>query len=555
VPHAPREQLDPDYDEQRVKDAAGTGVQQGGMDPRSPVAVAASPEPGAPPDHAWLRRERPPEERRALRLGLAGVVLAFLTLATLHVLTVRPFLPADERAHTGYALLVGRGELPTLSTPTPPLPGIKSPSGQRSRVYTANHPPLYYALVAAPLRLGEATRHPLAGVRAARLLTALLAGAGLVAAAALALVLVPGRPQLAVGAAGIAALLPSFVHLSGLVHNDALGFTTATATLAAAVLLLVRGPNRGLLATLALAAAAAALTRASGLVLVGVAVVAAGLAPLLHSRRPVAARLAVGTLQAGLVGGVAAAASAWFYLRNRALYGDFGGTAANFRLFGLRPRGSTTLDILGTRRFWTGVYDQLWGRFAGMQFLAKGALALPGRLLAALVVAGLVLGAARAVRWRGSAEAAERPGPVSSQLVAWLLTLAVVPILVVALADYVAKGGGTHARYLYPGLAVLGLVAAVGLGELPGRHRGLPILAVLAGLVVLNLLLWATFLSRTTPGRPSLAAAVEQGVRATTGLPAWPVVSAAALLLAAALAMCAFALPVLAAGEGERGPD
>ena len=202
------------------------------MDPRSPVAVAASPEPEVPPNQAWLRRERPPEERRALRLGLAGVVLAFLTLATLHVLTVRPFLPADERAHTGYALLVGRGELPTLSTPTPPLPGIPPPSGQRLRIYTANHPPLYYALVAAPLRLGEATRHPLVGVAAARLLTALMAGAGLVAAAGLALVLVPGRPQLAVGAAGIAALLPSFVHLSGLVHNDALGFATATASAA-----------------------------------------------------------------------------------------------------------------------------------------------------------------------------------------------------------------------------------------------------------------------------------------------------------------------------------
>jgi hypothetical protein len=101
---------------------------------------------------------------------------------------------------------------------------------------------------------------------------------------------------------------------------------------------------------------------------------------------------------------------------------------------------------------------------------------------------------------------------------------------------------------------VLGLVAAAGQGELPGRRRGLPILAVLAGLVVLNLLPWATFLSRTTRGRPSLAAAVGQGVRATIGLPAWLVAAAAALLLAAALVMCASALPVLAAGQGERGP-
>jgi hypothetical protein len=522
------------------------------MDPHSPVAVAAPPRPWAPPDLAGPRRERPPGERRALRLGLAGVVLAFVTLATLQALTVRPFLPADERAHTGYALLVGRGELPTLSTPTPPLPG-PPPFGQRLRVYTANHPPLYYALVAAPLRLGEASGRPLVGVYAARLLTALLAGVGVAAAGVLALVLVPGRPQLAVGAAGIAALMPSFVHLAGLVHNDALGFTTATATLAAAALLLVRGPSRGRLAALALAAAAAALTRASGLLLVALAVLAAGLGPPLHSRRPAAARVAVGMLQAGLVGGVAAAAAAWFYLRNRALYGDLGGTAANFQLFDLRPPGATTVDVLGTGRFWAGVYDQLWGRFAHMQFLAKGTLALPGRLLAALVVAGLALGAVRAVRGHRPADA-DGPAPASGRLVAWLLTLAVVPMLVVALAGYVAQGGGTHARYLYPGLAVLGLVAAAGLGELPGRRRGLPILAALAGQVVLNLVLWATFLVRTTPGRRSLAAAVQQEVRATIGLPGWLVVSAAVLLLAAALAMCASALPVLAAGEGERGP-
>lgn len=100
------------------------------------------------------------------------MVLAFLALATLPVLTGRPFLPADERAHTGYALLVGEGELPT---PTPPIPGIPPPSGQRLRVYTANHPPLYYALVAAPLRLGEATRHPLVVSAAALLLAAALA--------------------------------------------------------------------------------------------------------------------------------------------------------------------------------------------------------------------------------------------------------------------------------------------------------------------------------------------------------------------------------------------
>ena len=121
----------------------------------------------------------------------------------------------------------------------------------------------------------------------------------------------------------------------------------------------------------------------------------------------------------------------------------------------------------------------------------------------------------------------------------------VVPLMMVAVAGYVAEGGGTHARYLYPGLGAISLVAAVGLSELPGRRRSGAILAVVAGQVGLNLLLWATFLSRTTVGRPSLVAAVGQGVRATTGLPAGLVVPVAVVLLTNALVLLGRALRIL----------
>ena len=524
------------------------------MDPPSQVAVP--PAPGPAPAPAGVPEGRPERSRGALALGLAGVLLAFTVLAGLHALSVRPFLPADEMPHTGYALLVGRGRLPTLTTPTPLLPRMPRAYQNRLRVYTANHPPLYYALVALPLRLGVATGHPMVGFAAARLLTVLLGGAGVLAVAGLALVLAPGRPQLAVAAAGVGSLVPSFVHISGLVHNDAAGFTTATATLALSALVLVRGPSRGRVAALATAAAAAALTRASGLPFAAAAVLAAGLAPLVHlegsgepgtdtpeDRGQRRWRTAVaGARDAGVVAGVTALAAGWFYLRNRALYGDIGGTAANLRQFGMRPRGSPDQFLLSAG-FWSRIFDQLWGRFADMQFLAKDALAVPGRVVGVLAAAGLALGGARLLARRA------RPRPAAGVLLAWLLALGMVPLLMVALATYVAQGGGAHARYLYPGLGVLGLVAAAGLAELPGHRRGLAAIAVLAGEVVLNLLLWATFLSRTSRGRPSLAGAVVGAVRATTGLPAWPVCGVAALLLAAALGMCARALWLLAAEE------
>src|SRR6266545_409148 len=184
------------------------------------------------------------QQRRVVWSGVAGMVLAFVVLASLHAITVRPYLPADEIPHTGYAVVVGHGKLPTLSTPTPILPKMprRTAQGRGGHIYTANHPPLYYALVAAPLRVGIATRHSMKGLFGARLITVGLGALGIVALAALALLLFPQRPGLAIAAAGIGPLLPSFVHLSALVDNNALGFTTATATLAAAVVALTRGP-------------------------------------------------------------------------------------------------------------------------------------------------------------------------------------------------------------------------------------------------------------------------------------------------------------------------
>ena len=79
--------------------------------------------------------------------------------------------------------------------------------------------------------------------------------------AVLALTLAPGRPRVAIGA-WLAALLPSLPHVSAFVYNDRLGFLAATATLAAAVVVVRRGPTLPRLAWLTGAAAAAALTRA-----------------------------------------------------------------------------------------------------------------------------------------------------------------------------------------------------------------------------------------------------------------------------------------------------
>ncbi|HKE98263.1 MAG TPA: hypothetical protein VKG45_04955 [Actinomycetes bacterium] len=518
-----------------------------------PPATAASPaaapadgttgEPARTPAPRVARRPLPAGRERATALGVAGVLLAFVVLATVHMLTVPRFLPSDETPHTGYALTVGHGHLPTLDTPVPhEIPGMPPAVGQRARIYTANHPPLYYTLAAVPLRVGVAAGAPVAGFYAARLLGIALTALGVLAAAALARLLVPARPQVAVAAAGVGALLPSFIHIAAFVHNDGFAFTTSTLVLVASALVLIEGPSRSRLLALALAAAAAAGTRSSGLVLAGVAAFAAAAAAMWHPDRPARVRLVLAGAAGTLVVAVTAATSGWFYLRNLRLYGDVAGVRANLDRFGYRPHGSVGGFLLSARNL-DGLYDQLWGRFAALQFLAKGALGLAGEVIGLLVVTGLALGA---VRW---ARRRSRPG-TPGRAAAWALVLLLPPVLLVLLADYVTRGGGIHARYLYPGLAVLSLIAAVGLDNLPGRRRGLPILAVLAAQVVLNLVYLGRFLSRIAPGHPAAVTALSRRI-ADTGLPAAPVMMAAAVLLALALAMVGRALWAL----GDRPPE
>jgi hypothetical protein len=79
---------------------------------------------------------------RAIRLGVAGAVLAFLVLAGVQAVAVRAYLPPDELYHVGYAATLLDGRLPALTSPLPtdrvPLP---PDDGRSRRLYVANHPP------------------------------------------------------------------------------------------------------------------------------------------------------------------------------------------------------------------------------------------------------------------------------------------------------------------------------------------------------------------------------------------------------------------------------
>jgi hypothetical protein len=481
-------------------------------------------------------------QRRAVRCGLAGAILAFLTLSGVQALALRPYLPPDELYHVGYAATVLGGRLPTLTTPVPAgrVP-LMPADDQPRRVYVANHPPLFYVAGAVPLWLGERLGAPRAGFLAARLLSASLAAVGLVMVAWLGLLLVPGRPRVAIGAAWLAALLPSLPHVAAFVYNDGLGFLAATASLAAAVNVIRRGPTVPRLAGLAAATAAAALTRAPGLALVAVAGAAAAAGMLLWRHGRPARRLLAAAGCAVLVAGSAGGSAIWFYLRNRSLYGSLTGAVYNQQLFGFKPQDHVA-QLLWSPAYPLRLYDGLWvwTRFNLPRVPAPPLLFAVPRLLALAAVTGLVVAAADGLRGR---RPARLDGPA---VAAWALAVAWGVAVYVMVAAYDGHGGHTHPRYLFPGVAVLAVAGAVGLDRLPGARRGLWIWGATLAQLALTGAAWAAFVTAVRGRRPgSLADLLRAvaGLLAAGGVPwPWLVLALAAILVTAALALLGLAL-------------
>jgi hypothetical protein len=481
-------------------------------------------------------------ERRAVRLAVAAAVLAFLALAGVQAIAVRPYLPPDELYHVGYAATVLEGRLPTLTTPVPAgrIP-LMPADGQPRRVYVANHPPLFYAVTAVPLWLGERLGAPRAGFLAARLMSATLAAAGVVMVAWLAMLLVPGRPRVAVGAAWLAAMLPSLPHVSAFVYNDGLGFLAATAGVVAAVAVIRRGSTLRRLAGLTVATAAAALTRAPGLALVALAAAAATFGVLLHGGWRPARRLLMAAAAGVLVAAAACGPVLGFYLRNRSLYGSLTGAAYNQRLFGFKAQDQV-LDLLLSPAYALRLYDGLWvwTRFNLPRVPALPVLVAVPRAIGLLALAGLA--GAAVGRRRGHRPA----GQGAPAVAAWALALAWLVAVFAMVASYDGQGGHTHPRYLFPGLAVLAVVGALGLDRLPGAHRGLWVLGTALAQLALTGAAWAAFVTALRgrrPGSPAGLTGAIAGLLDAGGVPwPWPLLALAGVLLAAALTLLGLAL-------------
>lgn len=214
------------------------------------------------------------------RAPLSLAVLTAVLLSALAALVQAPYATGDEAPHIDYAYQVWRGELPVFED------GLEHrPAGAwlAPVQWTAQHPPLYYVLVAPIVGPLAEAGHPVAAVYAARAVNVLLSGVlVLVAHAGARRICRPGSAVPAV-AAFVAAMMAAKSHIGGSGYNDLLAAVFVTAVFGVAAATIRRGLDTRLVLALSLLASGAALTRLSaGVIAVAVAGVA-GLAGIVRA--------------------------------------------------------------------------------------------------------------------------------------------------------------------------------------------------------------------------------------------------------------------------------
>lgn len=387
----------------------------------------------------------------------APVVLAatlFLLLASVaRSFSGLPLSSADEPAHVDYALRVWHGQLPQLLDGVRFRPGFGSTPPVQ---WVAQHPPLFYLLLAPVVGPLVDTGHPLQAVLAARLVDAVIVALVVPAAAWAAARCFPGAGRLPATVAVVAASTPLLVVQGGVVYNDALSALVGVLGCGVAGAALRSGVTTRLLVGGSLVAAAGMTTRLSFALWFVAIVVAFVFARSIRvpRLRGVWGRVlvALGPVVAG------AAASGWFYVRNEILTGSFSGRPKPWPGSTPRPKIPESV-VVRTKGFW----QQLGAVYRGALDVNG---ALPWVLLlvpVVLALVGLVVVAVVVLRRRSAAVGRVPDGERWPRALVVAMFVAVLLLYVVVEIRYVAGGGAPNSRYTLGVLMPVLLVVAAGL--------------------------------------------------------------------------------------------
>lgn len=463
----------------------------------------------------WVRAW-PRTGATAEHLALACAVLTGMLLAAMVALADAPYATGDEPPHVDYAYQVWHGDLPVFEDGL----ALRPDGAWLAPVqWTAQHPPLYYLLIAPFVGPLADAGHPVAAVYAARGVNVLLSGVLVLASWWSARRLTGPGSVLPVLVAFLAGAMPAAAHVGGNAYNDLLATLGVTVLFGLAATAVRRGLDARLIALLSLVAAACALTRLSAAL---IAAVIAGVALAAGAVRAAQGRGRWGHVIALAVAGPGAvlATSGWFYLRNLELTGTITGSHFDWALANQNRQERPLWAVLADPETWLRLPDLFWwaGRLPPNTPLTVTTLIVTALLL---VWTPLVIALVTTLRARGPAG-----GGVDSLLLRVLPAAAVVVSVCVQVA-YASSSGGVYPRYLLVVALPLCLAIAAGLAVRPRL-----LVPAWTAVTVLDLAVWLT-VELATPAAPGYYDELPLPAAAVGGLAAVAVVCSASLTLRA----------------------
>lgn len=476
---------------------------------------------------------------RSERLALVAAVVSGMLLALLVALTDAPYATGDEPPHVDYAYQVWHGELPVFEE------GLElRPDGAwlAPVQWTAQHPPLYYVLIAPLVGPLADAGHPVAAVYAARGVNVLLSGVFVIAVWWSARRLTRPGSVLPTLVAFLAGAMPAAAHVGGNAYNDLPAATCVTVLFGLAATAVRRGLDARLVTLLSLVAAAAALTRLSAaLIAAVVAAVALTAGAVRAAQGPGRWAHAVALALAGP--GAVLVTSGWFYLRNVELTGTVTGSHFDWALENQNRQVRSVWAVLADPETWARLPDLFWwaGRLPPNTPLTVSTLAVTAVLL---VWVPLLLALAAAIRRRRTGGGGSTgDGGSIDRLLLRALPFVAAAVSVSVQVGYAASSGGVYPRYLLVVSLPLCLAIAAGLAVRPRL-----LVSAWTAVTVLDLAVWLSVELATPP---------DPGYYSELPLPAAVVgvLAASAVVGSAVLALRAVSRPDDGAGLDGAGSD
>lgn len=402
---------------------------------------------------------------RAEKTLFTLILLGYLVAGALYAIYTPPWQAPDEPAHFNYIRQVAEdGCCPRIETGDwdsdylARLTTARFAPAHLDRLdsiqYEDHHPPLYYLLASLVYHLSGGD------LIALRLFSVMLGAAAVCLSYAVGRRVIPGQPQVALGAMALVAFTPQHLSMMASVNNDAL----AEALVALTLLWLIRFLNSESVAIwqLGLIVGMALLTKITIYFLALIVPLAFWLKWRRDKQPPLALlhSLAVFALIAGAAGG-------FWWLRNIAVYGfpDFLALGAHDAVVADQPR---TADYIAQHGFGSYItqmtsttFKSFWGQFGWM------ALPLDSvfggwlyRGFALLLLAGFT-GALLARRY-GATKEPEPPRPRFPRPV-FIILLTTALLVALQFSYYNLEFQQWQGRYLFPALIPIALTLAYGL--------------------------------------------------------------------------------------------